>query len=292
MTSVFHPGELAAQARAGVRGEAERVGRIIRASVPPAAASFLAHQRMLVIGGADDRGLMWSSLLTGAPGFLRAGVVGGKDVVDIAAHPLVADPLAAAVSHRTRLGAIAIEPATRRRMRVNGVSEPTEGGLRITADQVYANCPRFIRRRGIESVHPDTPSPTTRVSSSLDSADHALIGRADTFFIATVSATGDCDASHRGGEPGFLRTTGAGTVSWPDYPGNAMMMTLGNLEQNSAAGLLFLDWSRGSTLQLTGTARVDWDGPNREIHFHPVRVLRTTGASPLTWSDREADGSG
>jgi predicted pyridoxine 5'-phosphate oxidase superfamily flavin-nucleotide-binding protein len=292
MISVFHPGELAAQAKAGLSAEAERLGGMVRTTVPPAAADFLTEQSMLVIGGGDEQGRVWASLLTGAPGFLRAGTRAAGDVadpavVDIAAHPLPSDPLAAALTREARIGAIAIDPSTRRRMRINGLAGPTAGGLRLTAEQVYANCPKYIQRRDLESVRPDGPGRVATLHKTLDAAARQMIIEADTFFVATVSATGDYDASHRGGNPGFVGIDRAGTLAWPDYRGNAMMMTLGNLEQNPAAGLLFVEWSTGTTLQLTGAARVDWDHSERLIRFGIAAVHRTELASPLSWSEPE-----
>ena len=286
MSSVFHPGELAAQRRAGLRAEADRVGGIVRTDVPPAAAAFLTEQRMLVVGGADERGRVWASLLTGERGFLRAGTVGGREAVDIAAHPLDTDPLAGALTRPTRIGAIALDPATRRRMRINGVAGPIGTGLRLMAEQVYANCPKYIQRREVVSARADGPTSTTTVATELSEADRRMISGADTFFIATTSAAGYRDASHRGGNRGFVRLEPGGGLSWPDYPGNAMMMTLGNLEQNPRAGLLFLDWSTGTTLQLTGTAPTDWAGQRRS-RFHLDEVRRTELASPLHWSEPE-----
>ncbi|HEY0574603.1 MAG TPA: pyridoxamine 5'-phosphate oxidase family protein [Pseudonocardia sp.] len=287
MNSTYHPGERAAQAKAGLSAEAERVGGIVRTAVPPAAAEFLVEQPMLVVAAADEQGRMWASLLTGAPGFLCAGVVAGRDVVDVAARPLPSDPLATTLTRRVQLGAIAIDPATRRRMRINGVVQPAPDGLRVTADQVYANCPKYIQRRVVEAVGPAGAEGEATVSDTLSPADRRMINEADTFFIATASATGDADASHRGGDPGFVRVAQDGALTWPDYPGNAMMMTLGNLEQNRAAGLLFVDWFTGTTLQLTGTAHVEWATSDRRLRFRPDQVRRTMLASPLRWSSPE-----
>nr|WP_218822259.1 pyridoxamine 5'-phosphate oxidase family protein [Geodermatophilus pulveris] len=114
----------------------------------------------------------------------------------------------------------------------------------------------------------------------------AWIRSADTFFVATRSAAGDADASHRGGNPGFVQVLGDTELRWPDYTGNAMMMTLGNLRQDPAAGLLFVDRRDGSTLQLTGTATVDWGasderpGAERVVRFRLRRAVQTDHASP------------
>ena len=287
MSSVFHQGELAAQAKAGLREEAARVGGIVGTTVSPAAAEFLRQRPMLVIGGSDEHGMVWSSLLIGEPGFLQARVVDGVDVLDVAARPPDTDPLAAVIEHGSRLGAIAIDPGTRRRMRINGVAEPGPGGLRIRIEQAYPNCPKYIQQRELVSIRSGAAAPRLTVSDSLSTFDRTMIASADTFFIATRSDSGDTDASHRGGNPGFVRLGADGSLSWPDYRGNAMMMTLGNLEQDPAAGLLFFDWSSGATLQLTGTATVEWDRAERRVLFRATQVRRTDLASPLTWGEPE-----
>lgn len=286
MSSVFHRGELSVQAKAGLRVEAEQVGGIVRTSVSPAAAEFLRSRPMLVIGGADDQGPVWCSLLTGEPGFLSARVLGGVDVLEVAALPATGDPLADVVRHGGRIGALAIDPGTRRRFRLNGVGEPTPDGLRIRIEQAYGNCPKYIQRRDLVSVRSDGVPPRPTVSSTLAEADRTMIERADTFFITTASDTGDADSSHRGGNPGFVHLDEDGTLSWPDYRGNAMMMTLGNLELNPSAGLLFFDWAGGTTLQLSGTAVVEWDA-QRRVRFRPTQVRRTELASTLSWSEPE-----
>ncbi len=72
-------------------------------------------------------------------------------------------------------------------------------------------------------------------------------------------------------------------LRWPDYAGNAMLTTLGNLQEDTSAGLLFVDWSTGSTLQLTGDAVVVW-GTERSVEFAVRDVVEIDGASPLTWA--------
>jgi hypothetical protein len=96
------------------------------------------------------------------------------------------------------------------------------------------------------------------------------------------------DVSHRGGNPGFVEVLDDRLV-WPDYAGNLMYMTLGNLELNQAAGLLFLDWATGDALHLTGRARIDWNprdvpGAERLVSFEVERVLHVTGTGAPRWT--------
>lgn len=64
------------------------------------------------------------------------------------------------------------------------------------------------------------------------------------------------DASHRGGNPGFVEILDDGTLKIPDYQGNSMYNTLGNIAQNPHTGILLIDFQKGETLQLTGSAEL------------------------------------
>jgi len=91
------------------------------------------------------------------------------------------------------------------------------------------------------------------------------IRKADTFFIASGYGDGDedatygIDASHRGGDPGFVRVESGTRIVFPDYAGNNHYNTIGNLIMDPRAGMLFVNFERGSMLQLTGTTHIDWD---------------------------------
>ncbi|HVV73533.1 MAG TPA: pyridoxamine 5'-phosphate oxidase family protein, partial [Verrucomicrobiae bacterium] len=79
------------------------------------------------------------------------------------------------------------------------------------------------------------------------------------FFVATVNSEFGADASHRGGNPGFIHVLDERRIAFPDYAGNNMFQSLGNLQTDPRVGLLFLNFETGDTLQLTGKAEVHWD---------------------------------
>ncbi|WP_327070228.1 pyridoxamine 5'-phosphate oxidase family protein [Kitasatospora sp. NBC_01302] len=268
--------------------------------MPAVAAQFLTAQPMLVVGAADAEGRVWAGLLTGRPGFLQAEPAGGSpdddapDTVAIQARPVPGDPLAEVLAAPAEVGSIAVEPARRRRMRMNGRAAPTDAGLRLTLAQVFSNCPKYIQTRDFTFAQPPAAGSVTALrGSALTLGQQLDIGTADTFFIATADRGGQPDASHRGGNPGFVRVLGPDRILFPDYRGNAMFSTLGNLQENPAAGLLFVDWETGTTLQLTGTARTDWDpahiaevpGAERLVEFTVLQVVELRGAHPLRWTE-------
>ncbi|NGN70050.1 pyridoxamine 5'-phosphate oxidase family protein, partial [Streptomyces sp. A7024] len=171
-----------------------------------------------------------------------------------------------------------------------------EDGLRVRLDQVISNCPKYLQRREYGTVAQDGGEPrTTSRGAELTTAQQLAVSTADTFFIATASGEGDADASHRGGNPGFVEVLSPTRLRWPDYQGNAMFLTLGNLELNPAAGLVFPDWETGGLLQVTGTARTVWDaaeaakvpGAKRLVDFEVTEVSENSGALPLRWSEPE-----
>ncbi len=289
MTSVFHAGELAVQRRMGQADSAGRVGRIISPEIPGAAAAFLAEQPMVVLAAADDAGRIWTSQIVGLPGFAHAE---DARTVSVDAHPVPEDPLAEPLRGRRKVGLIALQPQRRRRMRVNGTAEPTAAGIRIATDQVYSNCPKYISRRSITEFQPTVPGPA-RHSATLDTAQQRALSVTDTFFIGTVDAEGNADASHRGGNPGFLQVLSPSRLRWPDYRGNSMFMTLGNILTDPRCGLLIPDWRTGATLQLTGTAEILWTetgsapGAQCAIEFDITEVIAIPHAGPLRWSPPE-----
>jgi predicted pyridoxine 5'-phosphate oxidase superfamily flavin-nucleotide-binding protein len=286
----FHPGERIVQQRMAQDHIAERVGRMIRADIPEVAASFLAEQPMVVIAAADDAGRMWAGELVGPPGFVRAL---DRETIAVDARPVPGDPLRDALAHRARIGMIALQPQRRRRMRINGTATPLGGGLRIATDQVYSNCPKYISRRHIESYRPDVGPSAPDRGTELDARQQEAIAAADTFFLATADLDGNADASHRGGNPGFLQVLSPTQLRWPDYRGNSMFMTLGNIEVNPRCGILVPDWVTGGSLQLAGTAQLVWDpatfatGAQCSIDFTITDVVEIRTAGPLRWGSAE-----
>jgi hypothetical protein len=87
--------------------------------------------------------------------------------------------------------------------------------------------------------------------------DKEFIETAPFFFLATAWQD-HVDCSIKGGIPGFVRVIAPNVIVWPDYDGNRMYRSLGNLQRNSAVGLLFLKFDAKSTLlRINGHAQID-----------------------------------
>jgi predicted pyridoxine 5'-phosphate oxidase superfamily flavin-nucleotide-binding protein len=97
----------------------------------------------------------------------------------------------------------------------------------------------------------------------IDDDDRAFIERMDMFFLATADAEGRPQCSYKGGDPGFVRVLDPRTVAFPNYDGNGMYLSMGNLLENPQVGMLFIDFTsaRPSRLRLNGLASIDKDDP-------------------------------
>ena len=291
----FHEGELQVQERAGELEEGRRNGRVLADSIMPGALKFIAQQPMVVFGSVDDERNVWASVLFGSPGFATAP---DERQVEFDLSPASLDkhdPFWTNIQHHPRIGALFLELATRRRLRINGtVARPSFDRLTLEVAECYPNCPKYIQRR---VVHVDTVERSDAVAAAIDGEalnreQTALIEASDTFFVASAHPQRGVDASHRGGPPGFVEVVDQRTLRIPDYVGNSMFNTLGNLTVNPRAGLVFLDFQHRRTLQLTGRAQLLWDqddvdrrsgGTRRFWELHIDRWHQSELPATLRW---------
>jgi len=99
------------------------------------------------------------------------------------------------------------------------------------------------------------------VGSQIEDEDRAFIEARDMLFMATVDDRGHVNCSYKGGDPGFVRVIDPQTIVFPNYDGNGMYLSTGNLEQNPNVGLLFIDFEDPSRLRLNGRAELVFGGP-------------------------------
>lgn len=203
-----------------------------------------------------------------------------------------ADPLYHRLQEGQDIGLLLIDFATRRRLRLNGTLLEGASGFCVQIKQVYSNCPRYIQAREWELVaNVERKAPVVEKATTLIDAHRQWISQADTFFIASYHPDSGADVSHRGGFGGFVQVLDAQTLVWPEYNGNGMFNTLGNIVENPRVGLLFIDFDSGGTLQLTGEATIEWEGERvaafpgaeRLVVFKLDQVLALSHAGMLRW---------
>ncbi|ALV04943.1 pyridoxamine 5'-phosphate oxidase family protein [Roseateles depolymerans] len=295
----FHAGEQAVQQRLGVAERMLGIGqRVVRTYMPAQHRQFYGQLPFIMVGSVDAQERPWASVLVGEPGFIESP---DDHHLRFTARPVAGDPLAEGLHAGAPLGFLGIELHTRRRNRVNGVvSGVRPDGFDLDVEQTVGNCPQYIQGRDMHWVRdPQDLQPRQREAlTQLDGPARALIGKADTLFIASHAPGAGADVSHRGGRSGFVHIEDDRTFLVPDFLGNHLFMTFGNLAVNPRAGVLFIDFDTGEVLTLTGRAEVVWDGEllksvaafegaERAWRFHVEAGWRLSEALPLRWRFRD-----
>ncbi|MDB5816345.1 MAG: pyridoxamine 5-phosphate oxidase family protein [Rhodocyclales bacterium] len=114
------------------------------------------------------------------------------------------------------------------------------------------------------------------VRTAFTDEDRAFIHGCSMFFIATADAQAHPDCSYKGGAPGFVRVVDERTLLIPDYDGNGMYRSWGNVLVNPNVGLLFLDFERQKRIRVNGMAEVVADDPLRDECPGAVFMIRVT----------------
>lgn len=256
----FHAGELAVQSRAGVRDRAWHTGQVIRDQLFEAAQSLVERQRLLLCASVDDQGGVWASLLQGMQGFVQAVDPHRLAItVDPACNDM-GDPLWRNIDATGRIGLLAIDLETRRRLRINGTVARTQSDLlQVTVRACYPNCPKYIQRRSASTRWVTQAAAPVQEGRRLSGALARMLATADTLFVASAHPDQGADVSHRGGRPGFVQVVGDDSLRIPDYVGNNLFNTLGNFHAYPHAGLLVPDFATGRLLQLIGRPAIEWD---------------------------------
>jgi uncharacterized protein len=287
--TIWHEGEIEVQERAGVRADAEELTGMYRRELQPAMVGFLAQQRLAVITTVDAEGRTWASLVAGQAGMLQ--------VPDLRAVRLFAPAVETAlptehIKANPLVGMLVIDFIRRIRVRINGVAavEP-DGSVIVGIRQAYGNCSQYIQRRTAIAEAGSGHGAQLVVDERLSESQQEMIRRADTFFLGSVHPESGADSSHRGGLPGFVEVISDTRIAFPDYSGNRMFNTLGNVAVNPSVGLLFFEFGSGRTLQITGRASVDWSaerakrfkGAQRVVDVEVMEVKETTEATSLRY---------
>jgi predicted pyridoxine 5'-phosphate oxidase superfamily flavin-nucleotide-binding protein len=259
--SPWHAGERQLQAAMGVADRMAVVGpKVIRDHLPEQHRDFYPLLPYLMLGVVDDNGIPWATLVEAAPGFAHSP---DPQTLQIDSLPSLSDPARAALHEGAAVGVLGIDLNTRRRNRMNGrVGALDHAGFSVDVVHSFGNCPKYIQLRPVDAIARQ-PGVLSERLTGLDAEAQALIRNADTFFVASyVDTDGEraVDVSHRGGNRGFVRIEG-NVLTIPDFAGNLFFNTLGNLQLNPIAGLLFIDFESGDVLQIAGRTALILDGP-------------------------------
>lgn len=296
ISTFYHAGELHLQAVTGKLEQGERISSMaIRDHLIDQHREFFSGLNYLLLGTVDVTALPEASIVAGPVGFLSSP---DAKTLRIDTTHYVVDPAIAALAVGSVVGVLGIDLSNRRRNRMHGrVSSVSAEFVDIAVVQSYGNCPKYINTRVMDeqSTTDGSDRVAPELGSSLSTEDVSLIGRSGAFFIASAHSDGTgadyegADVSHRGGHAGFVQVADENTLNIPDYVGNYLFNTLGNLLLNSKVGLLFVDFENGDLLKLSGSAVIidtpslveQFKGAQRVLGITIDKTARTPGAMPF-----------
>ncbi|KAK4958267.1 hypothetical protein LTR10_004693 [Elasticomyces elasticus] len=249
-------------------------------ALSPQLANHLQIAPLIAIGTLDKQGRPWTTLWGGEKGFARplgGGIVGFRTAVTGHFDPVVEELVGKDATGEVvkeegegrMVSGLTIDLETRKRVKmygrmvagalstredeVTGRNEAVaEIQLVLKIEQSLGNCPKYLNRKHI-IPHFARPGLVSD-SSKLSERALPLLAKADLFFVSS-SGKQDMDTNHRGGPPGFLRVL-EDSVVWPEYSGNRLYQTLGNLYSNPLCGICVPDFETGDMLYLTGTTKI------------------------------------
>jgi len=283
----FHAGERTLHARIGASDAVLAWGSTaIRDHMPAQHQQFFAELGWVVVGGLDASGQPWATAWHGEPGCLQPT---SATRLRIGAQAVAGDPLAGCWPVGAPLALLGITPHNGRRNRMNGrVAATHAGGLDVAVLQSFGNCPKHIVRRLWQPAGAGAGAAPLLLGAQLPQAVCGVLCRTDTVFLASASsrasqagqagAVGEgVDVSHRGGAPGFLRVheaRGATVIELPDYAGNRLFNTLGNVLTQARVGLLVMSPDSGDLLWLACWAELIDEPACTATFAGAQRVLR------------------
>jgi NAD(P)H-flavin reductase len=278
----WHDGEVA-------MAKAMRVPDMDNPTVPTLSPQLANHARiapLIAIGTLDKQGRPWTTLWGGEKGIsqpIAQGILGIRSQV-VRTHDPVVEELVGAEGDGTivreegvgrMVSGLTIDLETRKRTKLYGrmiagalsmrEDEATETQqhvaevqLVLKIEQSLGNCPKYLNKKRVEPANsnPELVSESPQLpQSALD-----LLSKADLFFMSSANHDQDMDTNHRGGPPGFVRLisnepSGA-VLCYPEYSGNRLYQTLGNLKVNPVVGICVPDFETGDMLYLTGTTEI------------------------------------
>jgi uncharacterized protein len=248
----YHHGQLLIQEEAKTSHVASKLADWVGPVV-----EFALEADLFLLAAGSEGGLRFT-VLSGEPPLLAAsGQVqhrhGNGDAEE--PGPLLRFPshLLPAPPAPTPYGGLAINFATARRARLNGLLSPGDGATELRASETFTLCRKYIapslpRSREVHA------GPVSREPLALDDAWlNALVAGSETAFLASVSPAGLPDISHRGGPAGFLKLDPAGAgLSWEEYVGDGVFKGAGNLRATGRFTLLVPDIESGDGVELVG----------------------------------------
>ncbi|KAM3559096.1 hypothetical protein ARSEF4850_004286 [Beauveria asiatica] len=252
------------------------------AGLPPHYALRVAASPLAAVGTLDAKGRPWTALWGGARGFaelIAPGVLGLNSSVDTAHDPVYQALWGGEEAVRggvvqpsddagKMMAALALDLESRDRVKLMGAMVAGSADVKINKLQMaflvtesLGNCPKYLNRKRLQlrEYGEDIEVIKSEQGRILPEQAIKLLDEADMFFLSSTDGA-SMDTNHRGGPPGFVRVlkneADEAVLVYPEYSGNRLYQTLGNLKVNPLVGIVVPDFASSDVLYLSGSASI------------------------------------
>jgi hypothetical protein len=312
----WHTGELQAQEALGWAGLSGNAYSYVEDHLDRQHSDFHSSLNFMPLATLDADARPWAAFLCGADG--ERGFISAKDryTLQIRAGRVAGDPTFdnLRTSSVPLVAGVGVELLNRRRNKFGGYMRSIEEAgeeeilLDLQVNSALGNCPVRELRCQWEAREPlvqkyinvrelaPRPRGEVRVLEQNDKHDPTqplpqlvldFISKVDSAYVATAYLPEDqpdeahLGMNHRGGRPGYLRVdpVSQAAIYLPDYSGNRLMMSVGNMLSCPRAGLALPDWSTGDVLYVTGNVTTYLGLAAKDImrSVHGITKLEVTG---------------
>jgi uncharacterized protein len=259
----YHSGQIEIQQEANSRHVADKLAHWVGPVV-----EYALNADLVLLGLANSAGELQFAALSGPPPLVSIAEPG-----ILRLHPALAAVLRP--REATPVGGLVISLDRAERARINGRLRPSaDGGIELEPSEMFTLCRKYMAPTagtGVEAI----AGPLGREPVALSSAwVGQLVASAQTAFLASVSPDGMPDVAHRGGPAGFLELDAAGEVRWPEWVGDGVFKSAGNIRATGTATLLVPDLAAGDALELAGRASYETLLFQRRPRTDPLLRLR------------------
>ena len=241
MSLQYHPAQIEVQEEANTRPVADNLAHWVGP-----VEEFATVADLLVFATPGSQGRLQFAVVCG-----RAPLVEVTDTDELR----LPDLGTSFVEQEGLVGGLAINLGQRRRARLNGRLRREGSAYVFVTTEAFVNCRKYIAPsvavREQRRVGPLASSPVDLNDPWLGD----ILRNAETAFLASLAPDGLPDVSHRGGPPGFLFLDAENrSLTWPEFVGDGMMKSAGNVRATSTATLLILDITTGDAAEVRGRA--------------------------------------
>ena len=286
MKNVFHEGEYHIQEVMSVTKSADALSSMIKDTIPKIASYFLEDLYFCVLAISSKNDDIFTSVVYDNKSFIK---IINNNTFSISLRNKSHIPNSFFKEKILNIGIIGLEFSSAKRIRINGKAEIINNEIIVLIDEIYSNCPKYIKKRFLQKKMKLLDKPSIKKENELNQSLINIISNSDTFFLASGHKEKGLDISYKGGEKGFVKVNSSKQLFFDDMPGNNLYNTLGNIYTNPYINMFFIDFENNHTYNIFGKASIEEidikEGKRLRILINCINIIINKNSFSLDYKE-------